>query len=176
MTESTKPAQEETDWRGQIGVLRANELEEFLATGVVCNLACLKDDGTPYVVPCWFEWDGTAFWIIPRQRSVWARYLQQRPAVALSISDPQGPYRKVQVEGKAVIVEEPNLGGQWVPIARRMSVRYLGEHGPDYLEPSLVQPRWLIRVDVEKMSTWQGVAWHPRYMVAEEEAATKRKG
>ena len=46
------------DWRGRIGKMDASDLANFLAQGVLCHLACLKDDGTPYVVPCWFEWDG----------------------------------------------------------------------------------------------------------------------
>ncbi len=164
--------EEQKAWRGQIGKMSREDLDAFLATDVLCHLACLKDDGRPYVVPCWFAWDGASFWIIPRQRSAWARYLQQRPAVALAISEPAQPYRKVEVEGKATIVEEPNVGGTWVQIANEMSLRYLGKHGPEYLVPTLNQPRWLIRVDVERMMTWQGVAWHPRYVVEGQESGS----
>lgn len=165
MSDLLRIQEEQKEWRGQIGKMSREELDAFLATGTLCHLACLKDDGTPYVVPCWFAWDGTSFWVIPRQRSVWAHYLQQQPAVALAISEPVQPYRKVGVEGKATIVEEPNVGGQWVQIARDMSLRYLGEHGPEYLESTLNQPRWLIRVDVDRLTSWQGVAWHSRYVV-----------
>ena len=65
--------------------------------------------------------------------------------------------------GTAELVEEPNVGGAWVDIARRMSLRYLGPHGPDYLVPTLNQPRWLFKVTPTKLITWQGVDWHPRY-------------
>jgi hypothetical protein len=51
-----------------------------------------------------------------------------------------------------------------VPIARSMSRRYLGEHGPEYLEPTMNQPRWLFRIEPRRMMTWQGVGWHPRYL------------
>lgn len=161
---------EQTEWRGHIGPMSHAEVEAFLTTGTLCHLACLKDDSMPYVVPCWFDWNGEAFHLIPRQRSAWAAYLRQRPAVALAISEPMPPYRKVEVEGTAVIIEEPNIGGRWVAIARTMSLRYLGEHGPDYLEPTLAQPRWLIRVEPTRVRTWQGVGWHPRYVVAESDA------
>ena len=60
-----------SDWRGRIGTMDASDLANFLSQGVLCHLACLKDDGTPYVVPCWFEWDGAVFYIIPRKRSLW---------------------------------------------------------------------------------------------------------
>jgi hypothetical protein len=81
----------------------------------------------------------------------------------LCIDEVGPPYRKVMVRGTARIVEEPNVGGRWVEIARRMSRRYLGEHGPLYLEPTLSEPRWLIFVSPQKTTTWQGVDWHPRY-------------
>ena len=165
MSDLVRIQEEQQEWRGQIGKMSHEELDAFLAGDMLCHLACLKEDGIPYIVPCWFTWDGSAFWIIPRRRSAWARYLQKRPAVALAISEPAQPYRKVNVEGKATIVEEPNVGGKWVAIAQGMSLRYLGERGPEYLEPTLNQPRWLIRVDVDRLTTWQGVAWHPRYVV-----------
>jgi PPOX class probable F420-dependent enzyme len=165
MSDLMRIQEEQKNWRGQIGKMSHEELDAFLAGDMLCHLACLKDDGIPYIVPCWFTWDGASFWIIPRRRSAWAHYLQERSAVALAISEPTQPYRKVSVEGKATIVEEPNVGGTWVAIAQGMSLRYLGEHGPEYLEPTLSQPRWLIRVDVDRLTTWQGVAWHPRYVV-----------
>ena len=163
MTERNEtPGQE--SWRGQIGTLTRQELDAFLAPGRICRLACLRDDGWPYIVPCWYEWDGAGFYIVPRKRSAWARYIQRDSRVCLSIDEETTPLRKVQVLGHGRIVEEPNVGGAWVQIAERMSIRYLGEHGPDYLVPTLNQPRWLIRVEPIKITTWQGVAWHPRYM------------
>ena len=72
---------------------------------------------------------------------------------------------KVFVEGRAEVVEEPNIGGQWVAVAEEMSLRYLGPNGPGYLVPTLNQPRWLIKVVPDKVRTWQGVAWARRYWV-----------
>ena len=65
--------------------------------------------------------------------------------------------------GEATIVEEPNVGGKWVEIARSMSRRYLGPHGPDYIEPTMQEPRWLIFVKAVETTTWQGVDWAKRY-------------
>ena len=110
-------------------------------SGTLCHLARLKDDGSPYVIPIWFERDGQRFYVIPRKNSLWATFIKQRLVVCLAISEPDKPYRKVIVEGNAVLAEEPNIGGQWVPIATSMSRRYLGERGPEYLEPTLDKPR-----------------------------------
>ena len=156
-------ALDQESWRGEIGRIEGTALDHFLVGSLVCRLGCLKDDGAPYVVPCWYEWTGKGLYMVPRKRSVWAHYLQRDGRVCLSIDEDSSPYRKVMIEGEASIVEQPNVGGQWVEIARRMARRYLGEHGPDYLAPTLNQPRWLIYITPHKLTTWQGVAWHPRY-------------
>ena len=156
-------AEQEEEWRGKIGRLSAEEINAFLAEGPFCRLGCLDEDGWPYVVPCWFEFRDGVFFIVPRAKSAWARHLQRDERCFLCIDESTRFNRRVLVKGVAEIVEEPNIGGKWVEIARRMSIRYLGEHGPSYLEPTMQEPRWLVRVTPVKMRTWQGVDWHKRY-------------
>lgn len=155
----------EEDWRGTIGQLDRKEMDNLLDQGIVCRLAVLDEQGWPYVVPVWFEWDADeeVFWIIPRQKSAWAEYMARDPRVAFTIDTPEPPYRKIAAQAVAEVVEEPNTGGRWVEIARRMSVRYLGSNGPDYLVPTLDKPRWLFKVTPKRLVSWQGVDWHPRY-------------
>lgn len=157
MTDST-----DNSWRGTIGALRSSDLDGFLSEGVIARLACLDGNGWPYVVPCWHEWDGDAFWVVARKRSAWARFLADDSRCALTIDEDAGQ-RKVSAQCTAGLVEEPNVGGAWVPIAERMSVRYLGENGPKYLEPTLDKQRWLFRLDPVSMQTWQGVEWAEKY-------------
>ena len=149
-------------WRGKVGQLDREELDSFLAEGRIARLACIDDEGWPYVVPCWQEWDGEGFWVIPRKKSAWAGYLRQEPRCAITV-DEDGTLRKVIAQCMAKLVEEPNVGGRWVPIAERMSLRYLGENGPTYLEPTLDKPRWLFYLEPHRLWTWQGVDWARRY-------------
>ena len=155
-------ARQGEEWRGKIGRMTAEDMAEFLSGNQLCRFSCLDDEGWPYTVPVWFEYSDGGFYIIPRERSIWAGYAQRDPRVALCIDEPD-TLRKVLVKGEAEIVEEPNVGGRWVEIARRMSYRYLGEHGPDYLVPTLNEPRWLIFVRPLQLTTWQGVDWAQRY-------------
>ena len=144
--------------------ITGEELERFLRLPLVASLGCVDESGAPYVVPTWFEYDGESFWLVPRAKSRWARYLQRDPRVCLSIDQRSGPSARAQVFGRAEIVEEPNVGGAWVPVATRMAERYLGaEDGPKYLVPTLDRPRWLIRVRRGRITTWAGGGWHPRY-------------
>jgi len=154
-------------WRGKIGRMAIAEVDGFLSEGVLARLATLDDNGFPYIVPVWFEWDAEEgiFWVIARKKSQWAILLKNNPKVGLSIDDDRKPYRKVTVQGHAEVTEEPNVGGAWVKIAERMSVRYLGENGLEYLVPTLDKPRWLFKVTHITFLTWQGVDWHDRYKV-----------
>ena len=151
-------------WRGKVGGMSPEEVDAFLERAHVMRLACLKPDGAPYLTVCWQEWRDGSFWVIPRERSVWARYMQRDPRVSFVVDVPE-TIEKILGEGTAECVEEPNVGGKWVEIAERMSLRYLGENGPTYLIPTLNQPRWLFRIDPAKMQTWQGVGWARRFWV-----------
>ncbi len=149
-------------WRGEVGTLETEEIRAFLDEPRIARLACLDEYGWPYAVPCWQEWDGEAFWVVPRERSAWARFLQNDERCAITV-DEDGSQRKVTAQCRAVLVETPNVGGQWVPIATRMSRRYLGENGPRYLYPTMDKPRWLFRLEPTRLQTWQGQDWAARY-------------
>jgi hypothetical protein len=159
---TTSPQGPDESWRGKVGRLSDDEVAAFLAEGKIARLACLDEEGWPYAVPCWHEWDGSAFWVVPRERSAWAHHLARDPRCALTVDEP-GAQRKVIAKCRAHLVERPNVGGAWVPIAERMSRRYLGENGPRYLAPTLDKPRWLFRLEPLWMRTWQGQDWAGRY-------------
>jgi nitroimidazol reductase NimA-like FMN-containing flavoprotein (pyridoxamine 5'-phosphate oxidase superfamily) len=154
------------EWRGNVGGMTEEQIEEFLASNVLARLGCLMKDGWPYVVPTWFQFKDGGFYIIPRERSAWARMLERDPRCYLTIDEPD-TLRKVMVKGEAEMIEGPNVGGRWVEIANEMSYRYLGEHGPDYLVPTLNEPRWLFFVKPLKMTTWQGTDWARKYKHSE---------
>lgn len=149
-------------WRGKVGGLGTDEVAAFLAEPQLARLACLDEEGWPYVVPCWQEWDGESFWVVPRERSAWGRHLERDDRCAITV-DELGSLRKVIARCRAHLVEEPNVGGQWVEIAERMSLRYLGENGPRYLDPTRDKPRWLFRLEPLRLQTWQGTDWAARY-------------
>lgn len=153
------------DWRGKIGTMSREDLADLFAKGNICRLATLDERGWPYVVPVWFEYDegDGGFWFVPRRKSAWAVHIQADPRVSFTIDEDDAFNRRFVAQGRGTIVEEPNVGGAWVGIAERMALRYLGPHGPEYLVPTLNQPRWLIKVMPEMVKTWQGVGWAKKY-------------
>src|SRR6185437_11676165 len=75
------------EWRGKVGKMTEEELNEFLSGNPFCRIGCLDAEGWPYVVPCWFEYADGGFYIVPRSKSVWARYIQRDGRVSLCIDD-----------------------------------------------------------------------------------------
>lgn len=61
--------------------MTAEEQAAFLAEPQLCHLACLDDEGHPYVVPVWFEHADGGFYFVARARAAWGGYLQRDPRV-----------------------------------------------------------------------------------------------
>ncbi len=165
------------NWRGKIGGMEPERRDLFLEGDSLVRVAAIDDDGRPYVLPLWYHWDGEAFWFVIREKAAIARYMKARPSVGLvidemEVNEPEHGRQfaapKVFAQGDAELIEEPNVGGQWVEIAEKMALRYLGEHGPDYIVPTLQQPRWLFKMVPDVLKTWEGVGWSKKYWVETE--------
>jgi hypothetical protein len=141
--------------------LTDDELAAFLSGPVICRLGCLDDDGWRYVIPVWMQHADGGFYVVPRERSRWARYLQRDDRIALCL-DERTDHRRVLIKGRARLVEPPNVGGRWVPILREMAERYWGERGIEYHTKSLNEPRWLIFIAPLQITSWHGT-WAERY-------------
>ena len=81
------------EWMGKNRKLTPAEVKEFLAEPVVARIATIDENGVPYVTPVWQEWDGEAFWIVPRERSAWIAHIKKNPNVAISssVKNPEVP-------------------------------------------------------------------------------------
>lgn len=153
------------EWMGKMRGLMPDEIAEFLAGPVVARIATIDADGMPYITPVWEEWDGEALYVIPREKTLFVQHIKQNPNVAVSCAHDSGTYTRVLIRGKAEILSGPEpLEGRTLEMGRRMATRYLGEHGPEYLEPSRERPRYLVKIVPEKMTTWDGVEWHEKYL------------
>jgi PPOX class probable F420-dependent enzyme len=143
-----------------------DERDAFLAQPIIGRLGCLDDDGYPYVVPTWFEHADGGFYLVPRARSDWARYLERDGRVSLCIDASEPPYRRVIVRGRAEVIETPNVGGRWMAYGRRMAEHYRGAAGLAYIERTREEPRWLLFIRPERMTSANG-GWATRYKHSE---------
>ena len=98
---------ESFDGPDRVGNFEA-ELDAFLAGGHVARLGVLDENGWPYVVSTWYQWADGGFYIIPRARSKWAQFMANDGRVSISLDSNDPPYIKVQTQGVAELLEEPN--------------------------------------------------------------------
>ena len=70
------------------------------------HVATVGRDGTPQVTPVWVDYDGTHVRFNTARGRVKNRNLKRTPKVALSVQDPDNPYRYVQVRGRAEMTEQ----------------------------------------------------------------------
>ena len=66
------------------------------------HLALVLADGTPQCTPLWADYDGTHIIINSAAGRVKDKAMRRQSQVALAISDPDNPYRYIQIRGKVV--------------------------------------------------------------------------
>ncbi len=108
---------------GSILPLQGEALQAFLQGPWGARLACLRPDGSPHVVPVWYEWHQGAFTVVAWPGSRWADFVRRNPHVALTVDEPWPPLRRVVAWGEA---EPLALDQQAREAFRRISARYLG--------------------------------------------------
>jgi PPOX class probable F420-dependent enzyme len=111
------------------------------------NLATVGASGAPQVTPVWFDWDGTHVRVNTARGRVKDRNLSRRPAVALSIMDPDNPYRYLQVRGRVVESTEQGADAHIDALARK----YLGHDRYQNRRPGEV--RVIYKIAPERVQT-----------------------
>ena len=70
------------------------------------NLATLMPDGTPQVTPVWVDYDGTHVLVNSARGRRKDQNMKANRAVALSIMDPDNPYRYLEIRGHVEEITE----------------------------------------------------------------------
>jgi PPOX class probable F420-dependent enzyme len=110
------------------------------------NLATVMPDGSPQVTPVWFDYANGRIRVNTAKGRVKARNMKEGSKVALSILDPDNPYRYLQIRGTVAKVTEAGANKHIDSLAKK----YLGKdvypwHSPNdvrviyEIEPGSVQ-------------------------------------
>jgi PPOX class probable F420-dependent enzyme len=89
---------------------------------IVTNLATTLPDGTPQVTPVWFSEEGGYIYVNSARGRLKDRAMRENPYVALSIVDPDNPYRYLAVRGPVVDISEEGARDH----INQLSKRYTG--------------------------------------------------
>jgi PPOX class probable F420-dependent enzyme len=87
------------------GAIPENYLDLFQKKAFA-HLATLNSDGTPQVTPVWVDYDGTHILINSARGRRKDKNMERNRAVALSIQDPDNPYRYLEVRGSVDEITE----------------------------------------------------------------------
>lgn len=113
------------------------------------HLATLNADGTPQVTPVWVDWDGTHVWVNTARGRLKDRNVRRNPRVALSIADPDNPYRYLGIQGRVAKITEEGADAH----IDKMAKKYLDKDTYPFRAPGEV--RVLIAIEPEKVHVVQ---------------------
>ena len=109
------------------------------------NLATLNADGSPQVTPVWVDFDGSNVIVNTARGRVKDRNLRREPRVAISLLDPDNPYRYLGIQGRVVEMTEQGADAH----IDKMAKKYLGKDSYPYRTPSEV--RVIVKIKPEKV-------------------------
>ena len=108
---------------------------DLLTKPAFAHLATLNSDGSPQVTPVWVDFDGTNVIVNTARGRVKTKNLAREPRVAVSIADPENPYRYLGIQGRVVEMTE-NGGDAHID---KMAKKYLGQDKYPFRQPGEVR-------------------------------------
>ena len=109
------------------------------------HLATVMPDGSPQVTPVWFDYEGGLVRVNSAKGRVKSRNMAAGAAVALSILDPENPYRYIQIRGRVARVVEEGAAAHIDSLAKK----YLGKDRYPFARPGEVR----VMFEIEPTST-----------------------
>ncbi|MGH2557861.1 MAG: PPOX class F420-dependent oxidoreductase [Thermomicrobiales bacterium] len=121
---------------------------DLLESKALAQVATIGPKGEPQVNPVWFGWDGQYLTFSQTTTRQKIKNLERDARIALSIVDPENPYRYLEIRGKVVRVDpDPDIA-----FINSMAQKYLGVatypwHNPrDQRVVVVVEPRHTTRM------------------------------
>jgi PPOX class probable F420-dependent enzyme len=98
-------------------------------------------DGTPQVTPVWFDWDGKNLIFNSARGRQKDLNVRRDPRVTLTISDPENPYRYVEVRGRVTDITQEGAGDH----IDKMAKKYLDKDKYPFAQPGEVRVLYTVR-------------------------------
>ena len=96
---------------------------DLLESTALVHVATIGPRGEPQTSPVWFGWDGQYVRFSQTKTRQKFKNVGREPRIALSIVDPQNPYRYIEIRGRVVqIDEDPELH-----FINSMAQKYMGQ-------------------------------------------------
>jgi PPOX class probable F420-dependent enzyme len=99
------------------------------------NLATVMPDGSPQVTPVWFDYTNGVVRVNTAKGRVKQRNMKEGSPAALSVMDPDNPYRYIQIRGKVTRMTEEGANAHIDLLAKK----YLGKDKYPFAQPGEVR-------------------------------------
>ena len=119
---------------------------DILDKPAFAHLSTLMSDGSPHTAPVWIDTDDGYVVINSAEGRLKDRNVRRDPRVAISITDPENPYRSLAIRGRVVKITNEGADEH----INRMAKKYMGVDEYPYRTPTEV--RVMYYVEPEKVS------------------------
>jgi PPOX class probable F420-dependent enzyme len=82
---------------------------DLLERPLFAHLATVRPDGTPQSNVMWYAWDGEVLRMTHTKTRQKFRNFAHQPKLALSVADPDNPYRYLEVRGTVESIEDDDV-------------------------------------------------------------------
>lgn len=107
------------------------DYKDLMESTALAHVATIGPNGEPQNNPVWFGWDGEHLKFSQTKTRQKYRNVSRDPRIALSIVDPENPFRYLEVRGEVVNIEEdPDLD-----FINAMAKKYLDMDKYPYHQP-----------------------------------------
>lgn len=105
--------------------------QDILTKRSFAHVATIGPKGEPHSSPVWIDWDGEVIKFSQTTTRQKYRNLQRDPRIAISVHDPDQPYRYVEIRGTVVRVED-DQGNAFI---NKMAKKYIDEDEYPWAQP-----------------------------------------
>ena len=126
----------------------SSNFQDLFEKQAFANLATMMPDCAPQVTPVWIDFDGKYLLVNTAKGRVKDKNMRMNKQVAISIQDPDNPYRNLTVRGRVVEITEEGANTHIDKLAKK----YLGQDTYPYHQPGDV--RVIFKIEPEKVSVY----------------------
>ena len=143
--------------QGDLSLLDEPVARELLQSALPAQLAYNWTDGTPRVVPIWFDWNGQELVLGTPPNSPKVGALTKNPKVALTINGETWPYKVLLIRGTAQVETIDGVVPEYAASAKRYFGEEQGQAWAEQVDGMFsqmtrisIKPEWVGILDFEK--------------------------
>jgi PPOX class probable F420-dependent enzyme len=118
-----------------------DKYKDLLSKVAFAHLATLMPGGSPQVTPVWWDFDGAHVRVNSAKGRVKDKNMWRNGKVALSVQDPENPYRYFAIQGEVAEITEDGADAHIDSLAKK----YLGKDKYPFRQPGEIRVIYKIR-------------------------------